>query len=64
MIASRKLVGGLIIHSGFASGLRLVYPEMQRISKYDLFPTIEYIKYVECPILIMHGNADQQININ
>lgn len=38
---SNYLIGGLIIHSGFMSGLRVIDPYMRETPEEDLFPNIE-----------------------
>ena len=45
----------LIIIINIASGLRIIEPECKKTPHYDLFPNVEMIKYVRCPVFIMHG---------
>lgn len=61
MLASsaRFVFGGLIIHSGFMSGLRVLFGQGSTTNKYDLFPNIDYIAFVQCPILLIHGTEDE-----
>ncbi|MGB3508408.1 MAG: alpha/beta hydrolase [Microcoleaceae cyanobacterium] len=58
-LASRKPVAGLVIESSFTTTFRVltripIYP-------FDKFPSIDKIKNVNCPVLVMHGNADRVI---
>jgi fermentation-respiration switch protein FrsA (DUF1100 family) len=54
---------GLILHSPIASGLRILQPGLRQTLANDFFPNIEMIGYVRCPIMIIHGENDQVINI-
>ena len=58
-LASRQPVAGLVIESSFTTAFRVVtgipvYP-------FDKFPNIDNIKNVNCPVLVIHGNADRVI---
>lgn len=55
-------VGALIIHSGLASGLRVIAPEMKS-NKKDFFPNSDLIQYVNCPIFIIHGSQDKEVHV-
>ncbi len=52
-------VAGLVIESSFTTAFRVV----MRIPIYpfDKFPSINKIKNVNCPVLVMHGNIDRVI---
>jgi len=52
---------GLIIHAGLASGLRTFYPDLKKTYYQDMFPNIELLQYVNCPVYIFHGRNDKQI---
>ncbi|KRX10365.1 hypothetical protein PPERSA_00845 [Pseudocohnilembus persalinus] len=63
-------VAGLIFHSGFTSGLRLMIQkknvkkdanEDEKINYYDFFPNIQMLKSVNCPVLFIHGTHDEEI---
>ncbi|HQU91795.1 MAG TPA: alpha/beta hydrolase [Pyrinomonadaceae bacterium] len=58
-LASREPVGGLIIESTFTSAFRVItrYP----ILPFDKFKSIEKIKRVNCPTLVIHGTEDSTI---
>jgi hypothetical protein len=58
-LASRKPLAGLIIESGFTSAFRVVVPIP--ILPFDKFRNINKIKNVKCPVLVMHGRADEII---
>jgi fermentation-respiration switch protein FrsA (DUF1100 family) len=57
------IVGGLIIHSGLSSGLRILFPGMRKTPYYDVFPNVELIQNVQCPVFILHGTADNEVSI-
>jgi dipeptidyl aminopeptidase/acylaminoacyl peptidase len=57
-------VGGLIIHSGFSSGLRIMIPNIEKTHYKDIFPNINEIEYVNCPVFIIHGTKDNDIKID
>lgn len=58
-LASRQSVGGLILESAFTSLFRVVVPFP--ILPFDKFRNIDKIKNVNCPVLVMHGKADDTI---
>ncbi|CAD8113767.1 unnamed protein product [Paramecium sonneborni] len=55
-------IGGLIIQSGFSSGLRVISHKIDETPFYDMFPNIDQIQYVSCPVFIMHGANDNIIS--
>lgn len=57
-------VGGLVVHSGLSSGLRIVNNKLKSTPFYDIFPNVDRIKDVTCPVFIMHGTDDEVIDIN
>lgn len=58
-LASRKPLGGLIIESAFTTAFRVIIPFP--IFPFDKFRNIDKIKTVNCPVLVMHGKADDTI---
>ena len=58
-LATRKPVAGLITESTFISAFRVKVP--LPILPFDRFPNLEKIKNVKCPVLIMHGKADDVV---
>ncbi|MEH2377219.1 alpha/beta hydrolase [Nostoc sp.] len=58
-LAIIKLVAGLIIESSFISAFQVIVPF--RILPFDKFPNLDNIKKVKCPILVIHGKADDII---
>ncbi|MCL2930055.1 MAG: alpha/beta hydrolase [Trichodesmium sp. MAG_R01] len=58
-LASRQPVAGLVIESSFTTAFRVV--TRIPIYPFDRFPNIDKIKSINCPVLVMHGNADQVI---
>ncbi|MDZ7996271.1 MAG: alpha/beta hydrolase [Nostoc sp. EfeVER01] len=55
-LAMQKPVAGLIIESSFISAFQVIVPF--RILPFDKFPNLDKIKKVKCPILVIHGKAD------
>ena len=58
-LASRKLAAGLILESTFISAFRVV--TVIPIVPFDKFANLHKIKQVNCPVLVMHGKADEVI---
>ncbi|CAD8068282.1 unnamed protein product [Paramecium sonneborni] len=55
-------IGGLIIESGFSSGLRVINNKIEDTPYYDLFPNIDRIQLIQSPIFIIHGANDKIIS--
>lgn len=62
-MASRHNVGGLVIHSGLSSGLRVLDPKIETTNYNDFFPNVDYIGDVLAPVYLLHGGADSMINV-
>ncbi len=58
-LAMQKPVTGLIVESSFISAFQVIVPF--RILPFDKFPNLDNIKKVKCPILVIHGKADDII---
>lgn len=58
-LASRQPVGGLILESPFKTAFRVV--TRIPIFPFDKFANLNKIQQVNCPILILHGRADEVI---
>ena len=65
-LAANRLqpIGGLILHSPIASGFKSLNFNTKQCCQNDLFPNSDLIKYVNCPVFIMHGTNDKIVNIN
>ncbi|XP_001347181.1 hypothetical protein (macronuclear) [Paramecium tetraurelia strain d4-2] len=57
-------VGGLVVHSGLSSGLRVLNSKIKQTPFYDIFPNVDRIKDVTCPVFIMHGKEDEIIDLH
>lgn len=58
-------VGGVILHSPLASGLRVVFRcRTRRTSRFDAFASIDKISGVLAPVLIVHGTDDEVLNMS
>ena len=58
-LAARKPLAGLIMESCFTTAFRVVVPIP--ILPFDKFRNIDKIKKVNCPVLVMHGKADEVV---
>ncbi len=64
-LASLESPGGLIIESGFTSGVEMaarLYPFLPaRLVTRLEFPLIEFVRKVHCPVLVVHSRDDEII---
>lgn len=60
--AKKPNVGGLVLHSPFMSGMRVLTPS-RILGCLDVFPNIDRIKKVSCPVMIIHGELDEEVPI-
>lgn len=51
----------LVLHSPILSGVRVLHP-VKRTYWFDIFKNIDKIPLVECPVLIIHGTADDVVD--
>ncbi len=58
-LASRELIGGLILESAFTSAFRVVTGV--KLLPFDKFDNLARIRRVECPVLVMHGTQDRVV---
>lgn len=58
-LAYHKPLAGLILESAFTSAFRVIVPIP--ILPFDKFSNLRKIKQVNCPVLVMHGKADDTI---
>ena len=58
-LASQKPVAGLILESAFTSAFRVVIPFP--LLPFDKFTNLAKLNNVRCPVLVMHGQADEII---
>ncbi|KAL4652078.1 uncharacterized protein LOC142613086 [Castanea sativa] len=52
---------GVVLHSPILSGLRVLYP-VKRTFWFDIFKNIDKIGMVNCPVLVIHGTADEVVD--
>jgi fermentation-respiration switch protein FrsA (DUF1100 family) len=60
-LATRHPIAGLILESTFTSAFRVVVPFP--LLPFDKFANLNKLQQVNCPILVMHGQADQTIPV-
>lgn len=58
----QKPIAGLILHSPIMSGLR-VLTESRVLGCFDIFPNIDRIGKVLAPVMILHGEADEEVPV-
>ncbi|XP_023873116.1 uncharacterized protein LOC111985688 isoform X1 [Quercus suber] len=51
----------VILHSPIMSGLRVMYP-VKRTYWFDIYKNIDKIPLVKCPVLVIHGTADDVVD--
>lgn len=57
----KENLGGLILHSPFTSGMR-VLTSNRALACLDIYPNIERIRKVQCPVMIIHGQKDEEVD--
>lgn len=63
-LASRNArVRGVVLHSPILSGLR-VLSDIKYTYWFDIFANIDKIPKVECPVFVMHGTADEVVDVS
>ncbi|XP_011021114.1 PREDICTED: alpha/beta hydrolase domain-containing protein 17B-like [Populus euphratica] len=61
-LATRLLkLRAVVLHSPIASGLRVMYP-VKRTYWFDIYKNIDKIPLVNCPVLVIHGTADDVVD--
>ncbi|PZU91581.1 MAG: alpha/beta hydrolase [Pseudanabaena sp.] len=60
-LATRYAVAGLVLESTFTSAFRVVVPFP--LLPFDKFSNLDKMQKIQCPVLVMHGQADQTIPI-
>lgn len=56
-------IGGMILHSPFTSGMRVLTPS-RALACLDIYPNVDRIKNVNCPVMVIHGCLDQEVDIS
>ncbi|XP_061351270.1 uncharacterized protein LOC133296323 isoform X1 [Gastrolobium bilobum] len=51
----------VVLHSPILSGLRVMYP-VKRTYWFDIYKNIDKIPSVKCPVLVIHGTADEVVD--
>ncbi|CAI0547597.1 unnamed protein product [Linum tenue] len=54
-------IRGVVLHSPLLSGMRVLYP-VKRTYWFDIYKNIDKIGLVKCPVLIIHGTADEVVD--
>ncbi|PHT89538.1 Alpha/beta hydrolase domain-containing protein 17B [Capsicum annuum] len=53
----------VVLHSPILSGVRVLHP-VKRTYWFDIYKNIDKIPLVECPVLIIHGTADDVVDFS
>ncbi|KMZ72747.1 hypothetical protein ZOSMA_15G00850 [Zostera marina] len=53
----------VVLHSPILSGLRVMYP-VKHTYWFDIYKNIDKIPAVKCPVLIIHGTADEVVDFS
>jgi fermentation-respiration switch protein FrsA (DUF1100 family) len=59
----RNSIAGLILHSPILSGVRVLSESRGILACFDIFPNIDRIQRVRCPVFIMHGQEDAEVRL-
>uniref|UniRef100_A0A7N0TJZ8 Serine aminopeptidase S33 domain-containing protein n=1 Tax=Kalanchoe fedtschenkoi TaxID=63787 RepID=A0A7N0TJZ8_KALFE len=51
----------IVLHSPILSGLRVIYP-VKHTYWFDIYKNIDKIQYAKCPVLVIHGTADEVVD--
>ncbi|CAN6446728.1 unnamed protein product [Victoria cruziana] len=51
----------VVLHSPIMSGLRVMYP-VKRSYWFDIYKNVDKIPFVCCPVLVIHGTADEVVD--
>ncbi|KAJ9677953.1 hypothetical protein PVL29_022748 [Vitis rotundifolia] len=51
----------VVLHSPILSGLRVMYP-VKRTYWFDIYKNVDKIPLVQCPVLVIHGTADEVVD--
>lgn len=51
----------VVLHSPILSGLRVMYP-VKHTYWFDIYKNIDKIQFVKCPVLVIHGTADEVVD--
>lgn len=54
---------GVVLHSPILSGVRVLYP-VKRTYWFDIYKNIDKISLVNCPVLVIHGTADEIVDFS
>ncbi|KAL3527021.1 hypothetical protein ACH5RR_011677 [Cinchona calisaya] len=52
---------GVVLHSPLMSGIRVLYP-VKRTYWLDIYKNIDKIGIINCPVLVIHGTADEVVD--
>ncbi|XP_073065083.1 uncharacterized protein [Primulina eburnea] len=53
----------VVLHSPILSGVRVMYP-VKRTYWFDIYKNIDKIPLVNCPVLVIHGTADEVVDFS
>ncbi len=63
-IDKQRPICALILHSPIMSGIRVISQNRGPLACFDIYPNISRISYVKCPVLVIHGEDDEEVTVN
>lgn len=54
---------GIVLHSPILSGMR-VLTESRALSCLDIYPNVDRVSRVQCPVMVMHGMRDEEVGFH
>ncbi|XP_072981196.1 uncharacterized protein [Typha angustifolia] len=61
LAARLQKLRGVVLHSAILSGIRVLYP-VKVTFWFDIFKNVDKIRQVNCPVLVIHGTADDIVD--
>lgn len=62
-LASKVKVAGVVLHCPLMSGMRIAFPRTRDTWFCDAFASIDKVKDIDSPVLVIHGTEDEVIDI-
>lgn len=62
-LATQRPIAGLVLHSAIMSGIRVLTPS-RALCCFDIYPNIDRIRRVRCPVFVIHGEDDQDVGFH
>lgn len=63
-VTKSRPIRGMILHSPILSGIRVLVQNRGPLCCCDIYPNINRIKKVTAPVLVIHGEHDQEVHFS